>query len=132
MIPKAASCKRILVVEDVCETRDAIRALLETSGYLVSGAGNEDEAVQKATWDQPDLVLISLGGRPESILKTARRIRLQASLAAEIPIVVFSIHTVPEGSEENIGENIHVTRPDNFNQLRELLARLLRRSTSIQ
>jgi len=99
---------------------------------MVIGAGSEEEAVEKAAWDQPDLVLISIGGLPEFILDTARRIRARGGFTTEIPVVIFSIHTVPEGSEENIGENIHVTRPDNFNQLRELLARLLRRSTSIQ
>jgi hypothetical protein len=32
---------------------------------------------------------------------------------------------VDEGDEVAIGQNVYITRPDNFNQLRTLLARLL-------
>jgi hypothetical protein len=42
-----------------------------------------------------------------------------------VPVVVFCFDEIAEGDEIAIGENVHVTRPDNFNQLRSLLARLL-------
>jgi hypothetical protein len=44
-----------------------------------------------------------------------------------VPVVVFCIDDIAEGDEVAIGENVHLTRPDNFNQLRSLLARLLQR-----
>lgn len=132
MIPKAAPSKRILVVEDVQETRDAIEALLKRSGYNVVSARGEEDAVERMTWNQPDLMLISLGGPSDQVLDTARRIRARAGLGDRIPVVIFSIHSVPQGSEQEIGENIYVTRPDNFDQLRELLARVLQRSSPIQ
>jgi len=132
MIPKTAPITRILVVEDVQETRDAIEALLNSSGYNVDQARNEEEAVERAASTHPNLILISLGGPADQVLDTARSIRARAGFGNQIPIVIFSIHTIPEGSEQEIGENIHVTRPDNFNQLRELLARVLQRSSSIQ
>jgi hypothetical protein len=44
-----------------------------------------------------------------------------------VPVVVFCIDEIAEGDEVAIGENVHVTRPDNFDQLRSLLARLLQR-----
>jgi hypothetical protein len=44
-----------------------------------------------------------------------------------VPVVVFCIDEIAQGDEIAIGENVHVTRPDNFNQLRNLLARLLNR-----
>jgi hypothetical protein len=44
-----------------------------------------------------------------------------------VPVVVFCIDEIAEGDEIAIGENVHVTRPDNFDQLRSLLARLLQR-----
>jgi hypothetical protein len=40
-------------------------------------------------------------------------------------VVVFCIDGIAEGEEVEIGENVHLTRPDNFNQLRRLIARLL-------
>jgi hypothetical protein len=39
--------------------------------------------------------------------------------------VVFCIAEIDEGDEVTIGKNVYITRPDNFNQLRTLLARLL-------
>jgi CheY-like chemotaxis protein len=132
MIPKTAPIKRILVVEDVQETRDAIEALLKNSGYDVEPARDEKEAVERAAWNSPDLVLISLGGSPDQVLNTAYIIRARAGLGCHIPIVIFSIQTMPEGAEQEIGENIHLARPDNFDQLRVLLARVLRRSSPVQ
>jgi hypothetical protein len=44
-----------------------------------------------------------------------------------VPVVVFCVDEIDEGDEVAIGENVHLTRPDNFNQLRSLLARLLQR-----
>jgi CheY-like chemotaxis protein len=116
---------RILVVEDVQETRDAIEALLKRDGYCVDPARDEDEAVEKVRSNLPDLILISLGGTPEQVLRTARKVRDRGRLTACTPIVIFSISTIPEGAEEELGENIYVTVPDNFNQLRTLLNRVL-------
>jgi hypothetical protein len=44
-----------------------------------------------------------------------------------VPVVVFCVEEIAEGDEVAIGSNIHIARPDNFNQLRGLLARLLRK-----
>jgi two-component system alkaline phosphatase synthesis response regulator PhoP len=125
MYPKTARMTRILVVEDVQETRDAIEALLKRDGYWVDPARDEDDAVDRIHSNSPDLILISLGGTAENVLSTARRIRGRGGLTESTPIVIFSIATVPEGAEEEIGGNIFVTAPDNFNQLRTLLTRVL-------
>jgi response regulator RpfG family c-di-GMP phosphodiesterase len=45
MIPKTARETRILVVEDVQETRDAIEALLSRDGYRVEPARDETDAI---------------------------------------------------------------------------------------
>jgi hypothetical protein len=39
--------------------------------------------------------------------------------------VIFCVPTVDEGAEIALGRNVFVTRPDNFDQLRRLLGRLL-------
>ena len=116
----------ILVVEDIEETRDGIEKLLKASGYRVEGARDEPGAVDCARRKHPDLILLSLGGLPRDVIATARQIRECAELGEDIPVVVFCIGDVREGDEVAIGQNVYLTRPDNFNQLRELLARLLR------
>jgi CheY-like chemotaxis protein len=117
----------ILVVEGVEETRDGIQRLLVTSGYQVGAARNEEEAIRVAGFRPPDLILISPGLDALQILSTAMRIRERAGLNEEIPVVVFCITSLDEGAEVAAGHNVYLTRPDNFDQLRALLGRLLRK-----
>lgn len=116
----------ILVVEDVEETRDAIQRLLVATGYKVSTARDKKEAVLKARLRAPDLILISLGLNDARIAEMGRRIRKDSGLGEGVPVVVFCVATLPEGAEAEVGHNTYMTRPDNFDQLRMLLSRLLR------
>jgi CheY-like chemotaxis protein len=115
----------ILVVEDVHETRDGIERLLMADGYRVALARHEEDGIESARRQRPDLILVSLAGLPREVIVSARRIRDAAAIGEDVPVVVFCIEEIPEGHEVAIGKNVHVARPDNFNQLRSLLARLL-------
>ncbi|HYJ86695.1 MAG TPA: hypothetical protein VEW46_11610 [Pyrinomonadaceae bacterium] len=115
----------ILVVEDVHETLDGIEKLLKVDRYRVTLARDEQDAIESARREPPNLILVSLGGLAREVIVSARRIRERAELGEDVPVVVFCIEEIPEGDEVAIGENVHVTRPDNFNQLRSLLTRLL-------
>ncbi len=115
----------VLVVEDVAETRDGIEKLLKGDGYRVSVARDERDAIDSAQRMRPDLILVSLAGLPPEVIVSARRIRECSKIGDEVPVVVFCIDELDEGDEIAIGENVHVTRPDNFNQLRTLITRLL-------
>lgn len=115
----------ILVVEDIAETRHGIEKLLIVDGYRVASAKDEQDGIASARRQRPDLILVSLGGVPREVIVSARRIRDKAEIGEDVPVVVFCIDEIDEGDEVAIGENVHLTRPDNFNQLRSLLARLL-------
>ena len=116
----------ILVVEDVHETRDGIERLLTGDGYRVALARDEEDGIESARRQRPDLILVSLAGLPREVIVSARRIREGADIGEDVPVVVFCSEEIAEGDEVAIGKNVHVARPDNFNQLRSLLARLLR------
>jgi DNA-binding response OmpR family regulator len=115
----------ILVVEDDGETRAGIEKLLETDGYAVNPACNEEDAVAKATCTHPDLILLSPGSEPLQVIVMARRIRARAALNDNVPVVIFCVESVVEGGEVNNGDNVYLIRPDNFNQVRALVRRLL-------
>jgi two-component system response regulator MprA len=115
----------ILVVEDIAETRDGIEKLLKVDGYRVALAGDEIGAIESAQQKCPDLILVSLAGLPREVIVTARRIRERAAVGDDVPVVIFCIEEIGEGDEVAVGQNVHITRPDNFNQLRALLSRLL-------
>lgn len=116
---------RILVVDDVEETRDSIERLLRKDGYRVEAARNEENAIVAARRHPPSLILVSLGGPVSVVIETAGRIRGRARLSEYVPVVVFAVDTVDEGVELEMEKRVFVIRPDNFNQLRSLLARLL-------
>ncbi len=117
----------ILIVEDIEETRDGIEKLLTSDGYRIEAARSERDAVENARRNSPDLILVSLGGPPSDVIAAARNIRERARLRENVPVVVFCIEEIDEGDEVAIGQNIFITRPDNFDQLRDLLAYLLQR-----
>lgn len=116
---------RILVVQDVEETRDALAKLLQVDGYRVDAARAEDDAVVRAQRQPPHLLLVNLGQSPAEVIAVARRIRDRAGVNNEVPIVIFCSEAVGEGEEVALGNQVYVTRPDNFNQLRRFLGRLL-------
>ena len=120
----------ILVMEDIEETRDGIEKLLQADGYRVDPARNEEDAIRRARQECPDLILISPGGPGVDVSATARRVRQRAELSETVPVVIFCIETLAEGAEVQIGRNIYVTRPDNFDQLRDFLHRLLNAPTT--
>ena len=117
----------ILVVEDVAETRDGIEKLLKADGYRVAVARDERDAIESARLKHPDLILVSLAGLPGEVIGTAHRIRERAAVGDDVPVVIFCIEEIGEGDEVAVGQNVHIIRPDNFNQLRSLITRLLRK-----
>jgi CheY-like chemotaxis protein len=115
----------ILVLEDVYETRDGIEKLLTADGYRVASARDELDTIESAQHTQPDLILVSLTGLTGEVLAMVHRLRERMALRDQIPVVVFYVEDIAEGQEVAIAGNIYLTRPDNFNQLRSLVARLL-------
>jgi CheY-like chemotaxis protein len=119
----------ILVVDDVEETLNGLESLLRADGYRVDPARDEQEAVRRAKRGSPDLILMSLGRPLSEMIAAAARIRLCAELNPRVPIVFFCIETLPEGAELEVDRNVYGTRPDNFNQLRRFLIRLLHKTS---
>lgn len=115
----------ILVVEDVHETRYGMEKLLIADGYRVSLARDEVDAIENVQQKCPDLILVGLPSSPNEVVLAAKRIRQGADSGEQVPVVIFCVDGIGEGDEIAIGQNIHLTLPDNFNQLRRLLSRLL-------
>ena len=54
------SGKKILIVEDHRDSREALRALFEAFGFQVTEAANGREAVEAAHRDHPNLILMDI------------------------------------------------------------------------
>jgi len=122
-VRKAEKSQLILVVEDVYETRAGIDTLLKANGYRVALASTEAISITRP--ERPDLILVSGSALPDNILVKVDGIRKEAAVGDEVPVVVFCAQDIPEGEEVAIGGNVYLTNPDNFNQLRSLVAQLL-------
>lgn len=116
---------RFLVVDEDQEVLDGIEKLLGKDGYAIDTAGSEARAVECAQRNPPRLVLLSLDQSRKEAVAMARRIRTEGQLNPRVPIVLFGAEWLAEGEEVSLEDNVFATQPDNFNQLRTFLARLL-------
>lgn len=114
----------ILVLHDIEEVRDGMESLLQATGFNVIPVRNESDAIQRCRSESPALLLVSLRGKLEEVTATAMRVRNTIRAGGGIPIVIFCVPTIPEGTEVALDDNIHFARPDNFQQLRTILRRL--------
>jgi CheY-like chemotaxis protein len=123
--------RTILLVEEDDETRRVLKANLQTYGYRLLLALDEEDALDRVGdggGAQADLVLINLVGKaPEAVLAVGRRIRAHAKYDGHTPLVVLAEKYGKdlEGTDVNVGGNDWITYPEDHNQLRNLLARLL-------
>lgn len=115
----------VLIVEADEGLRDGIKGLLTTDGYHIATAKDEQDAVNIARRQRPDLILVCLGEPPPDLISLAVRIRERAEINNEVPVVVFCINAVAAGDEVAYENHVYVISPDNFNHLRRFLKRLL-------
>lgn len=115
---------RILVADDIADTRQMMRLLLELKGHAVLEAADGRQAVQCALKERPDLILMDLSMPIMDGLAATRCIR-QNRDTAEIPIVVLSAYMDDEVWRKRAmkcGCNECFSKPLDFEGLDALLA----------
>ncbi len=118
--------RTVLLVEDFEDNRFMMRRLLEMSGYQVVEAVNGQEAVDISQRTLPDLILMDLSLPLLDGLTATRRIRTRPEME-KVPIVAVSAHDTADFHAEALaaGCNEYVTKPIDFDELEELLKRLM-------
>jgi CheY-like chemotaxis protein len=121
-----AKPQTVLLVEDTEDNRFMMRRLLEMTGYRVVEAMNGEEAVRLAKAESPNLILMDLSLPVIDGLAATRLIRKLPQLEST-PIIAVSAHDTSDFQSEAIeaGCNTYVTKPIDFNELEELIAKLL-------
>lgn len=124
----------IFVVEEDDDARRSLTTDLRQLGYrLLVAADLEDafEWVSGSEYIHADLLLVDLAGkRPEESLSIARRLREHCKYDGHTPLVVMP-EKVPEhleGTDEEVNNLEWICYYEDLDQLRQLLARLLRSS----
>ena len=118
--------QNIMVVEDHDDTRLMLRQMLQLKGYRVVEAANGWEAVKIAHRERPDLILMDLnlpmldGIAVTCLIRDGEQLR-------DVPIVaVTADNTADSRADASDAEfTDYMTKPLDFDQLDNLLARLL-------
>ena len=71
--------RRILIVEDNADAREALRVLLELEGHTVDAAAEGGKAIEVARAGDPDIALVDIGLPGVDGYEVARRLRKATS-----------------------------------------------------
>ncbi len=124
---------RILVVDDIAMNRDITASFLQSSGHEVTLAEGGSEAVDTASVDDFDVILMDVQMPGIDGLEATRRIRLLSGPRGRVPIVALTAQAFSEQIEEcyAAGMDAHLAKPFKQAALLASLERLLAsRSTS--
>ena len=123
---QGAPAERILAVDDEPRYREIIRFNLEAAGYLVVCAPSGEAALEAASADDPDLIVLDVMLPGIDGFEVLRRIRERSSC----PVIMLTA----KGSEEDkvrglrLGADDYVTKPFSAQELLARVEAVLRRA----
>ena len=120
---------KILVVEDIPDTRQMMVDLLENLGHVVSQARDGVEGVRVALTDRPDLILLDLM-MPTASGDSALSFMRGTPALSDIPIIVISAHPDVEQIATQLGANAWLTKPVMYNELRRCINEVLSQTSA--
>jgi CheY-like chemotaxis protein len=115
--------RRILIVEDNTDAREALREALEMSGHEIFEADSGASGVESALANRPDTALIDIGLPGFDGYEVARRIR-SSSKSQGMMLIALTGYGAPEDRRraEQAGFDTHLVKPLNFDLLDDLLS----------
>ena len=117
----------VLMVEDHPDTRSDLTQMLELNGYRVIETDNGLDAVKRALYVHPDLLLVDLNVPLLYEMVAARQIVKNARLGS-VPVVIATHEDAVDAAaimELGVRRNEYVTRLSDYQQLECLLDYLL-------
>jgi len=117
---------KVLLVEDVEDTRLFMRIELEEQGFIVLEAENGQVAVDTATREKPDVILRDLT-LPLMDGFTATKLIRQNEELKNVPIIAITAHKEDDfrADAKASGFDAYVTKPIDVNWLKGLIAGLI-------
>jgi two-component system cell cycle response regulator DivK len=117
---------KVLLVEDVEDTRLFMRLALEDQGFIVFEAEDGHAAVASAMRDAPDVILMDLTLPRMDGFAAAKAMREKSELK-NVPIIAITAHQESgfRSDAKMAGFNAYVTKPIDINWLRELINGLI-------
>jgi len=122
--PPTPPGRRILLVEDSADAREALQLLLELDGHDVAVAADGSEALTRAVEVEPDVALIDIGLPVLDGYEVARRLRA-TPLGSKMRLIALTGYGQPEDRARvmEAGFDGHLVKPVDPDALsRELIA----------
>ena len=123
----AAGPRRVLIVEDNADVREALRTLLVHAGHIVYEAADGQEGVDAALRLKPDVVLIDIGLPVLDGYQVARELRARrASLGTDVRLVAVTGYGQAEDRRRSraAGFDEHLVKPVDPEALQRALGEL--------
>jgi len=118
---------KVLLVEDVEDTRLFMRLELEQQGFIVLEAEDGHSAVDVATKEIPDVILMDLTLPNMDGFSAAKLIRMKSGKLQTVPIIAVTAHQETDfrTDAKASGFDAYVTKPIDIKSLKELIHGLL-------
>jgi PAS domain S-box-containing protein len=114
---------RVLLVDDVADTRIVFSRLLEILGHQVRTAGDGPSALEAALEFGPDVVLLDLGLPGMNGYEVAKRMRQQPALQNAVLAAVTGYgQQLDRQRSQQMGFDHHLVKPIDVDVLQQLLA----------
>ena len=116
---------RILVVDDEPDTLGLIQLTLQTAGFEVDTAANGTQAIDRATQDHYDLIVLDVMMPDLSGFEVLRR--LQSETSGLPPVVFLTAKARPEDRQtgESLGATAYLIKPTTRGQLLDIVREAL-------
>lgn len=117
---------KVLLVEDVEDTRLFMRLALEDHGFIVFEAEDGQAAVASAIRDAPDVILMDLSLPRMDGFAAAKLMRQEEGLKT-VPIIAITAHHEDgfRSDAKASGFDAYVTKPIDVNWLKDLINGLI-------
>jgi len=117
---------KVLLVEDVEDTRLFMRLELEQHGFIVFEAEDGEKAVDMAELESPDVILMDLTLPVMDGFTAAKQIR-QNQRMKDVLIIAVTAHQETDfrSGAKDSGFDAYLTKPIEMNGLKELINGLL-------
>jgi CheY-like chemotaxis protein len=125
-VPSLAG-RTVLVVEDETDTRDLLKAVLQSTAAKVVTASDGVDALKQMQGNNVDLVVSDLGMPERDGYDLIRLIRLAEGSGAHLPAVALTARTREEDRSRALaaGFDVHLAKPVDPRKLVNLVASLL-------
>lgn len=134
LVAQAPKNQRILLAEDYAPNQQVVRMHLELAGYNVDIVEDGLQAVQVCTHQRYDLILMDVQMPQLDGYAAARRIRMELSACADVPILALTAHADVEAGDacRAAGMNAVVTKPIRRETLLDVVQHWAGRSAAVE